>query len=140
MYKTMTSSPSPPTEQPVSELQFVSASESDSSELELRVDFGLFAGRDATPAEIEHLGRQLLTRLDQVTIVSEQRYEMGARTEGIVHQVRIVVDPELLPRGDDELAELRGRLLELAERWTRECFVDRHDPISNDLDALARPA
>jgi hypothetical protein len=97
--------------------------------LELLVNFGPFAGREATPAEIDELGRELLTKVGRVTVVSERRYEIGHEAEGVVHQVRIEIGPEALPRGDCDLAELRGRLIEATERWARACIHARHQEL-----------
>ena len=44
-----------------------------SSGVEVRVNFGLLAGREATPAEIDELARRLLGTVERVTIVSERR-------------------------------------------------------------------
>ena len=41
--------------------------------LEVRVNFGVFAGRTVTPAEIEELGQWLLDEVDAVTIVVPER-------------------------------------------------------------------
>ena len=89
------------------------------SDREIRVTFGLMSGREATSAEIEELANELHTRLDSFTIVSEQRFEFGGDVEAQVHQVRIEVEEPL----DDEL---RGRLLEIADRWAHACAADRH--------------
>ena len=43
---------------------------------ELRINFGVFAGRSATPAEIDELARLLLPELGDVTIVAEDRREL----------------------------------------------------------------
>ena len=98
--------------------------------LELVVNFGPFAGRDATPAEIDELGRELLTKLRRVTIVSEQHYEIGPEAEGAVHQVRIAVAADGIPREESDLAELRGRLLEATERWAHACIDARHQDLA----------
>jgi hypothetical protein len=94
--------------------------------LEIRVNFGLFAGREATPAEIEALGAELRDRVADLTIVSEERHELSGRSEASVHQVRIEVAGEDLPRDERDLEELRGRLIEIAERWARRCVSERH--------------
>ncbi len=107
--------------------------------LELKVNFGLFSGREATPAEIEQLGRDLLAKFAYISIVSERRFEIGADAEGTVHQVRVEVGSEFLPRDEDELAELRGRLLEVTERWVQGCVADRHAEISDGLEELLLP-
>jgi hypothetical protein len=81
------------------------------------VNFGVYAGREATAAEIEELARELHTRVDQFSIVAEQHYEFGIG-EASVHLVRIGVD--------EAGEELRGRLLEIAERWAQACISERH--------------
>lgn len=108
-------------------------SPNDADGLELRVNFGLFAGREATAAEIDDLGRELVPRIESVTIVSARNHEIGTTTQGTVHQVVVRVRPEQLPATVDEVAELRGRLLEVIERWAQACIADRHDPIGDDL-------
>ena len=107
--------------------------------LELKVNFGLFSGREATPAEIEQLGRDLLAKFAYISIVSERRFEIGADAEGTVHQVRVEVGSEFLPRDEGQLAELRGRLLEVTERWVQSCVADRHAEISDELEELLLP-
>src|SRR5262249_14311328 len=61
----------------------------DSPALEVRVNFGVFAGRQVTPAEIDELGRFLLDEVGAVTIVAEDRYELDPSLETSVHMVRI---------------------------------------------------
>ena len=94
------------------------------------MNFGVFAGREATPAEIDELARSLLAHVEDVSIVSEQRHEVGGETEAELHQVRIELDEELLPSEPEARAELRGRLLELTERWAADCIADRHVEVS----------
>jgi hypothetical protein len=85
--------------------------------VEIRVNFGVYAGREATAAEIEELARDLRERVNHFSISAEQHYEFGDG-EASVHLVRIGVD-----EADDEL---RGRLLEIAERWAQACIAERH--------------
>ena len=98
--------------------------------LEIRVNFGIFAGREATPAEIEELARALVPKVDDVSIVSEQRHEIGGDTEAALHQVRIEVAAEQLPAERDERERVCGRLLEATERWALECIAERHAEVS----------
>jgi hypothetical protein len=98
--------------------------------LEIRVNFGMFAGREATAAEIEELGATLLPEIGSAEITSENRYEIGPESEAEVHQVRIVVPNELLPEDDFEVGELAGRLVAIAERWANGCIADRHVELS----------
>jgi hypothetical protein len=92
--------------------------------LELCVNFGLFASREVTPAEIDNLASELLTKVARVTIVSERRYEIGA--EAAVHQLRVLIQPGALRSDQPDLAELRGRLLEITERWARASITTRN--------------
>ena len=38
--------------------------------LETRINFGMYAGREATPAEIDELGKELLARVREFSIIS----------------------------------------------------------------------
>jgi hypothetical protein len=60
--------------------QLVYAPESDDGSLELRINFGLFTGREATPAEIDLLGQQLPARVEPVTIISERHHQIASAT------------------------------------------------------------
>jgi excinuclease UvrABC helicase subunit UvrB len=86
---------------------------------DVRINFGVFSGREATPAEIDELARTLLSQLDAVTIVAEQRYIVDRESEASVHQIRIELD------GADPQVPLA-----LAERWAEACVADRHAEIS----------
>src|SRR6058998_3239983 len=54
--------------------------------LEIRVNFGMFAGREATPAEIDALAAALRDKVTELTIVAEERHEMSAHSEASIHQ------------------------------------------------------
>jgi hypothetical protein len=96
-----------------------------SAGVEVRVNFGLFAGREATPAEIDELGRRLLGEIERVTIVCERRYEISEQVEASVHQVAISVPPEGVPGDVIEAARLEGKLVALAESWATACCAER---------------
>jgi hypothetical protein len=99
--------------------------------LEIRVNFGMFAGREATSAELDGLAAVLLDKVTEVAIVAEERHEVGPHSETSLHQVRIEVGGNELPEDDHELDEFRGRLIETAERWARECIAERHVELSD---------
>ena len=99
--------------------------------LEIRVNFGVFAGREATPAEIDELAAVLRDKVHELAIVSEERHEFGDHSEAEVHQVRIEVPTEALPEGEEEVLELRGRVLQAAERWANDCIDHRHAELSD---------
>lgn len=94
--------------------------------LEIRVNFGMFAGREATPAEIESLTADLLDKVGEMAIVAEDRHEISGHSEAALHQVRIEIAEGELPEDEHQLDELRGRLIETAERWALECIAERH--------------
>ena len=86
--------------------------------VEVLVNFGVFAGRRATPAEIDELARALLPKVGEVSIVAEERHEIGGESEASLNQVRIQVAPEQLPDDEHELDMLCGRLVEAADLET----------------------
>ena len=86
---------------------------------DIRVNFGMFAGREATQAEIDDLAHTLLAELETVTIVAEQRTIADRGMEASVHQIRIEA-PDVEPE--------RPRLL--AEQWAEACIAERHAEIS----------
>ncbi|MCP9484900.1 MAG: hypothetical protein MSC30_03480 [Gaiellaceae bacterium MAG52_C11] len=97
--------------------------------IEVRVNFGIFAGREVTPAEIDELARVLLPEVSAVSIVSEQRHEIDAGVEVSMHQLRIEVAPNALPE-DTDVATLGTRLAVLAEHWAEGCISERHAEIA----------
>jgi hypothetical protein len=87
---------------------------------DIRVNFGVFAGRDATQAEIDDLARDLLAEVEAVTVVAEQRTIADRDREASVHQIRIELgeqDPQ--------------RPLLLAERWAEACIAERRVEIAD---------
>jgi hypothetical protein len=82
---------------------------------DIRVNFGMFSGREATQAEIDDLARTLLQRLETVTIVAEQTTIADRDMEASVHQIRIDLD------GTDPTEPLR-----LAADWAESCIAERH--------------
>ena len=89
--------------------------------LAIRINFGILAGREATPAEIDTLGRKLLELVRDISIVSEQHYEMGRGHEAVVHLVKIEMDA-----GESVDAELEDRLVSAAANWAEACAQARH--------------
>jgi hypothetical protein len=90
--------------------------------IEIRVNFGILAGREATPAEIDDLGRVLLEVVPDISIVAENHYEIGQTREAVVHLVKIELDS---PPSD----ELEERLVEAASRWAEACAAERRTAI-----------
>jgi hypothetical protein len=86
---------------------------------DIRVNFGMFAGREATQAEIDDLAHTLLAEVEPVTVVAEQRTIVDREMEASVHQIRIELgqqDPQ--------------RPLLLAQQWAEACIAERHAEIT----------
>jgi hypothetical protein len=94
--------------------------------VEIRINFGVFAGREATPAELDDLGRAAMEQVDHVTLVSEHRHELGGSSETSLHQVRMGIPRSALPDGAVEAERARDRLVALAESWAQSCIDARH--------------
>jgi hypothetical protein len=107
------------------------AVEQEPAGLEIRVNFGVFAGRDATTAELEELGKLLVPEAGEVSIVGEERHEIAEDAEVVVRQVRVAVAPENIPADPTERKALCERLVGLAEIWARQCIHDRHAEITD---------
>jgi hypothetical protein len=104
-------------------------SELDPPGLELRVNFGMFAGREATAAELDELAAALVPQVGEVSVVSEHRHEVGPEAESSLHQVLIQVAPEHLPESPEARESLKERLLELAQAWATERIAERHTEV-----------
>ena len=109
---------------PFPSLAFVPEPTSD-RRIEIVVNFGIFAGRAASPSEIDRLGEWLLDTTDAVTIVCEERHEIGGSAEATVLQVRIEIAADRVPRDPLERETLEDRLLERANYWARACIAGR---------------
>ena len=90
--------------------------------IEVRVNFGVFAARHATPAEIDELALTLRDFVPSFAIVSENRHEFGDSVEASVHQVVVEVPQEHASDGD-VLAE---QIVLAANGWALECIASRH--------------
>ncbi len=82
---------------------------------DIRINFGVFAGREVTQAEIDDLAHRFLEELESVTIVSEQRTIVDREMEVSVHQIRIE------PGAGDMAA-----LVAIAAAWAEACITERH--------------
>jgi hypothetical protein len=90
--------------------------------LEIRVNFGVFAGRHATPAEIDELAVALRELLPAFAIVAEERHEFGGAVEASIDQVVVEVSREHAGTEPDMLAE---RIVLAANGWALECIAAR---------------
>ncbi|MFL5962904.1 MAG: hypothetical protein ACJ757_08440 [Gaiellaceae bacterium] len=104
----------------------------DAPAIEVRINFGIFAGREATPAEIDRLAEWLLDEVGEVSIISEERHEIDANVEASVHQVRIELSHGV-PVDDVGRRVLEGRIVERAVHWASLCVAERHVEIADSL-------
>jgi hypothetical protein len=105
--------------------------EQDVPAIEVRINFGIFAGRDATGAEIDRLAEWLLDEVGEVSIIAEERHEIDANVEASVHQVRIEVAVDRVPADPTERAAIEARIVERAEHWANLCVAERHVEIAD---------
>ena len=85
--------------------------------LELVVNFAVYGGREATPAEIERLGEALTALVDEVEVVSETRYRFGHARGATVYQVRVGLPSDAAPARDELAAAV--------ESWATDCIAER---------------
>lgn len=97
--------------------------EHDQPAVEVRVNFGVFAGRDVTAAEIDDLARALATLVDEFSIVAEERHEFAGAVEASLHLVRLEVSREAAGSDTDALCD---RVVTAAEAWAEACVAERH--------------
>jgi hypothetical protein len=92
--------------------------------LEVRVNFGVYAGRNATGAEIDDLARSLREEVPVFAIVAEARHEFGNDVETSLHQVVIEVGRQ----NADSLTEaVCERIVDMANRWASACVASRSE-------------
>jgi hypothetical protein len=91
--------------------------------IEVRINFGVFAGRPVTPAEIDALASSVSELVPAFAIVAEERHEFGGAVEASVHQVVVEVESEHAGPEADVLAE---RIVLDANGWALECIESRH--------------
>jgi hypothetical protein len=97
--------------------------EQDEPGIEIRVNFGLFAGRHATPAEIDELAATMREFAPEFSIVAEERHEFADDVEAALHQVVIAVPQEHVGGEPDFLA---GQMVRAANTWAIDCIASRH--------------
>jgi len=94
--------------------------------IEVRINFGMLTGREATPEEIEELAQALLPAVGEVSIVAEERHQIGEHAESALHQVVIEVEEDRVPAAEEDAEQLAARLVEEAVRWADSCNAERH--------------
>jgi hypothetical protein len=85
--------------------------------LVVRVNFGVYAGRNATQAEIDDLARSLRDVVESLAIVAEERHEFGGDVEAMLRQIVVEIESDVDP----------GDVIARAEAWARSCIASRSD-------------
>ena len=98
---------------------------SDDAACTVRVNFGMYAGRNATQAEIDDLARTLAEVVDSFAIVAEERHEFGGAVETAIRQT--VIEMGGVGLDGAEVDELCDRVVELAGSWASACIRDRSE-------------
>jgi hypothetical protein len=92
--------------------------------IEVRVNFGVFAGRHATPAEIDALAASLRELVPEFAILSEERHAFGGDVEAKVHQVVVEVPRETAGGSSQDL--LGEQIVFATNGWALDCIASRH--------------
>jgi len=96
----------------------------DDPALEVRVNFGVFAGRNATQAEIDDLARSLRDVVESFAVVAEERHEFAGSVEASLRQIAIRIDREDV---DGDIGVLYERVVARAEKWASDCIRSRSE-------------
>jgi len=81
-------------------------------------NFGVHAGREATPAEIERLGALLRHEVESFEIAGEHRYRFDSERSAAVYQVRVELPAETDPV---RIPAVAGTV----ETWAHDCLAER---------------
>jgi hypothetical protein len=92
--------------------------------LEVRVNFGVYAGRNATAAEIDDLAHALRSEVSTFAVIAEARHEFGNDVETALQQVVVQVDKQ---DGVDLAAGVADRIIAIANRWATACIASRSE-------------
>jgi hypothetical protein len=98
--------------------------ERDERALEVRVNFGMFAGRNATNAEIDDLASTLQDIVGAFAVVAEERHEFGGSVEATLRQIVIEIGRGEVGEDVDMLCE---RVVARAEQWASTCIKSRSE-------------
>ena len=94
--------------------------------VEVRVNFGVFAGRNATQAEIDDLALSLREVAGSFRIVAEERHEFAGDVEISLRQIVVEVDAGAGATGEDADTLCR-RVVTRARHWATACIESRSD-------------
>jgi hypothetical protein len=108
--------------------------------LEFTVNFGIFAGREASRRELERLAHVLLPIVPRLSIAAEQRFEIGADAAVTLHQIHVEVDNDALPAHEPDVEALRARIAATIKEWLEACMTGVSGQELTHAEVLARDA
>ena len=108
--------------------------------LEFTVNFGIFAGREASRRELERLAHVLLPIVPRLSIAAEQRFEIGIDASVALHQVHVEVENDAIPVDEPDIEALRRKLAATIEEWLEACMTGVSGQELTHAEVLARDA
>jgi len=101
--------------------ELVAAYVSQESPLELTVNFGIFAGREASRDDVDRLGEALLALVSGFSLFAGRRYDLARGAAEVAnYEVKIRFPTFILPTGSAEHEALLEKLLETLGLWARD--------------------
>ena len=107
--------------------------------LAVLVNFGVVAGRKPTRRELEELAGMLRELVPALTIVDEQRFEVGETTDVLLEEVRIEVPEAAVAMTGADPLHLRAQIVEIAGAWVSGCSEAAGEPATL-AERIARQA
>ena len=108
--------------------------------LEFTVNFGIFVGRHVAPRDLERLADALREVVEAASIAAEDRLEIGTRSGGAIHQVRVELETDALPDDEADVEKVRHRIAEVLNRWLMSCVSGVTGQDLTDAEVKARDA
>ena len=86
---------------------------------ELVVNFGVYGGREATPAEVDRLGDALLAGVERFEIVCEARYAFDREHRASIYRIRVQVPADAASDAAEDAVRAT------VEAWAQDCIDER---------------
>ncbi len=103
------------------EIEPIAGYVSQESPLVLTVNFGLFAGREASRADVDSLGDALLALVSGFSLFVGRRYDFAADgAEVAAYEVEIRFPTFMLPTESEEHAALVEKILKTINSWAHD--------------------
>ena len=94
--------------------------------IEIHINFGIFAGRTVMLSEIDRLAGWLLDEVENVTVIAEDRHQIGRSERRIRAPGQGRDRRSRCSHRSDAQRALESRLLERIDYWVRLCIAEGH--------------